>query len=77
VITALRVHCPVGAPSSSEQPTIRLQDGFSEDAERTAETMAVQQVTEAYQALTHFLNEQPMSIVTEAFWDTLIARPHR
>lgn len=50
---------------------------MTEDATRAAESMVEQQVMEAYQMVTHILNEQPISTVLEAFWDILLAKPHR
>ena len=50
---------------------------MTEEAARAAESMVEQQVREAYQTVTHILNEQPISTVLEAFWDILLAKPHR
>jgi H2-forming N5,N10-methylenetetrahydromethanopterin dehydrogenase-like enzyme len=50
---------------------------MADEATRAAESMVEQQVREAYQTVTHILNEQPISTVLEAFWDILLAKPHR
>jgi hypothetical protein len=50
---------------------------MAEEATRAAEGVVEQQLGEAYQTVTLILNEQPISTVLEAFWDILLAKPHR